>query len=605
MHILHPLNRWVIILTLMTTNKGQHHSAPKQLKRKREVSAEKSGALILVEALEELGVTHIFGYPGGYVLPIYHELLSSPIKVILSGDERCAGHAAEGYARATGKVGVALVTSGPGATNLVTPLADARMDSTPVVGISGQVNTASIGKDAFQETPIQTVTMQITKHNYLVKNLGELGSIVREAFYVAATGRPGPVLIDITKDVINARMDTTGADFSFKLRGYTPERKLHMAQLDRAMDLIGKAKKPLLYVGQGVVLAGGCAELKEFAEKAGIPVAWTLLGVGAFPASHPLALGPLGMHGAAYANFAMHEADVVVALGARFDDRITGKTSEFATQAQFVHIDIDPSEINKNITVQVPVAADVKEALGQMAKRAKKGDHGDWLKRVAELKAKYPFHYNPGTGEIKPQYVLECLQKLTKGKAIVTTGVGQHQMWSFQYLNFDNPRRFITSGGLGTMGFGLPAAVGAQFGCPDDLVIDIDGNGSFEMNLEEMRTVADHGLPVKTIIMNNRMLGMVGQWQRKFFGGNYSSSEFAEDYPDFVAGIKALYGIPGRRITKREEVIPALEEMLSSKGPFLLDAVIPKEEDVYPMIPAGGTIKDIMLGEDQGHTPPV
>jgi len=591
----------------MTTQKDspRSHHAPKQVKRARSTSHEKSGALILVEALEELGVTHIFGYPGGATLSVHDELTTSPIKMILSGDERCAGHAAEGYARATGKTGVALVTSGPGATNLVTPLADARMDSTPIVGISGQVSSTMIGRDAFQEAPIQTVTMQITKHNYLVKRTEDVGRTVREAFYVASTGRPGPVLIDVAKDALLNRVDTRGMSFDFKLRGYAPERKLNLAQLDRAMELIGKAKKPLMYVGQGVVLAGATAELRKFAEEAGIPVAWTILAMGAFPASSPLAAGQLGMHGAAWANYAIHEADVVIAVGARFDDRITGNPREFAKQAKFIHVDIDPSEINKNVEVAVPVAGDAKEALAYMARKVQKGDYGSWYARIAELRKKFPFHYKPGSGEIKPQYLLQQLQELTRGKAIVTTGVGQHQMWAFQYMEFDEPRRFITSGGLGTMGFGLPAAVGAQFGKPDDLVVDIDGNGSFEMNIEEMRTVADHNLPVKVVIMNNRMLGMVGQWQRKFFKGNYADSEYADEYPDFTAGVRALYGIPGKRITKREEVRGALEEMLKTKGPFILDAVIPRDEDVYPMIPAGGTIGEIMLGEEQGHTPPV
>lgn len=311
------------------------------------------------------------------------------------------------------------------------------------------------------------------------------------------------------------------------------------------------------------------------------------------------------MHGEAYANYAIHEADVVVALGARFDDRVTGDPSKFATQAKFVHVDIDPSEINKNVVVNMPIAGDVKAALSEMNRHAKHGNYGEWYARIGELKAKYPLHFVEGKGEIKPQHLISKLHELTKGRAIVTTGVGQHQMWAWQYYKCDEPRQFISSGGLGTMGFGLPAAIGAQFGRPSELVIDIDGNGSFEMNMNDMRTVADHNLPVKVIIVNNHMLGMVGQWQRKFFEGNYSSSEFSEDYPNFTAGVHALYGIPGKRISRRDEVVPALEEMLKTKGPYVLDAIIPKEEDVYPMIPAGGTIGDIMLGERQGHTPPV
>ncbi len=572
---------------------------------RRDGNPVKSGARIILEALEELGVTHIFGYPGGANLPIYDEVTDSSIKVILSGDERCAGHSAQGYARASGKVGVALVTSGPGATNLVTPLADAKMDSTPLLGITGQVKSPVIGKDAFQETPVQALTMPITKHNYLVTKVGDVGRVMREAFYVAASGRPGPVVVDIAKDAQEEKVDTRTVSFAYTLRGYNPVRKLDLEALDRAMTLIAAAKRPLLYVGQGVVLADACRELRRFVETSGIPVSHTLLAVGAFPASHVLYAGSLGMHGSAYGNFAIHEADLVIALGARFDDRVTGKPSAFASQAKFIQVDLDPSEINKNVVVQVAVAGDVKEALAEMAKRVKMGSYAAWHDRIDELKRKFPFKYKPGTGEIKPQYFLERLWEVTKGKALLTTGVGQHQMWSFQYYKFDEPRRFITSGGAGTMGFGLPAAIGAQFACPNDLVIDIDGDGSFEMNLNDLRTVVDNNLPVKVVILNNRMLGMVGQWQRKFYAGNYSSVEFNEDIPNFTAGVRALYGVPGRKIARREEVTGAIEEMIKAKGPYLLDVVIPREEDVYPMIPSGGTIRDMIMGEEQGHTPPI
>jgi len=574
-------------------------------KPKRDDGHVRSGARVIVDALEELGVEIIFGYPGGSIIKLYDELTSSHMKVILSGDERCAGHAAEGYARATGKVGVMLCTSGPGATNLVTPLADARMDSTPVVAISGQVASGVIGRDAFQEAPMQAATMAITKHNYLVTQAADLGRVIREAFYIAKTGRPGPVLVDVAKDAQAGMVDIRETSFEFKLRGYNPVRRLNTNQLDRAMDLLATAKRPLLYVGQGVVLAEAWKELRKFVEITGIPVTETLLAKGAFPASHKLWVGPLGMHGSAYANYAIHEADVVVVLGARFDDRVTGNPAQFATQAKWIQVDIDPSEINKNVTVQVPVAADLKDALAEMVKRAKPGRYGDWYKRIDELKRKFPFHYRPGQGEIKPQYFLEQLMEAMGGEGIVTTGVGQHQMWAFQYCRFDEPRRFISSGGAGTMGFGLPAAVGAQFGRMGELVVDVDGDGSFEMNLNELRTVRDNNLPIKIAIMNNRMLGMVGQWQRKFFKGNYSSTEFTEDIPNFAAGVHALYGVPGKKIAKRDEVKPAIAEMLKAKGPFLLDVVIPKDEDVYPMIPAGATIKEIMLGEEQGHTPPV
>jgi len=448
------------------------------------------------------------------------------------------------------------------------------------------------------------VSMLITKHNYLVTRTEDIARVTREAFHVAASGRPGPVLIDVAKDAQAGTIEAGAVAGNFSLRGYMPERKLNLSQLDRAMGVLAGAKKPLLYIGQGVVLADACADLRKFVEKSGIPVTHTLLSVGAFPASHVLNVGPLGMHGAAYANYAIHEADVVVALGARFDDRITGNPAEFAKQARFIQVDLDPAEINKNVEVEVPVVGDVKEALAEMAKRVRMGSYGSWYERIEELKKKYPLKYKPGNGEIKPQYFIEKLHEITEGKALLTTGVGQHQMWAFQYYKQDRPRRFITSGGAGTMGFGLPAAVGAQFAFPDDLVVDIDGDGSFEMNINDLRTVADNGLPIKIAVLNNKMLGMVGQWQRKFFGGRYASTEFS-DVPNFVDGAKALYGIPGRKITKRDEVASAIQEMLGAKGAFILDVRIPKDEDVYPMIPAGATIRDIMLGEEQGHTPPV
>lgn len=590
----------------MTPKQAAAQTATKPARpSKRNGDPVKTGARILVEEMEKLGVEFIFGYPGGANLPIYDELTDTTIKVILSGDERCAGHSAEGYARATGKTGVCLVTSGPGATNLVTPLMDAKMDSTPIVGISGQVKSPAIGKDAFQETAIQTVTIPITKHNYLVTKVGDIGRVIREAFYVAASGRPGPVLVDVAKDAQEDKANVHEVSYDFKLRGYSPDRKLNHAQVDQAMELLSTAKKPLMYVGQGVVLADACGELRKFAEASGIPVTHTLMGVGAFPASHILYAGSLGMHGSAYGNYAIHEADVVLALGARFDDRVTGKPGAFATQAKFIHVDVDPSEINKNVAAHVAVTGNVKEVLAEMAKRAKMGHYGAWYDRIEELKRKFPFKYKPGNGEIKPQYFLERLWHATEGKAILTTGVGQHQMWAFQYYKFDHPRNFITSGGAGTMGFGLPAAIGAQFGRPGELVIDIDGDGSFEMNINDMRTVMDNNLPVKVVILNNKMLGMVGQWQRKFYAGNYSSVEFAEKFPDFSAGLKALYGIPGRRIMRRDEVDGAIAEMIKTDGPYVLDVSIPKDEDVYPMIPGGATIQDMILGEEQGHTPPI
>jgi acetolactate synthase-1/2/3 large subunit len=549
----------------------------------------------------DLGVEYIFGYPGGSNLPIYDVVNKTKIEVVLNGDERCAGHAAEGYARATGKPGVALVTSGPGATNLVTPLADAKMDSTPLIGISGNVKSFLIGKDAFQETPITNVTMQITKHNYLVTKAADIARVTREGFHIATTGRPGPVLIDITKDAQEEAVETDKIDRSLNVRGYSAEPpKFKGSDLDAFAEAIAKAKRPLIYAGQGVVLGDACAELKAFAEKTSIPVALTFLGLGAFPASHILFTGMLGMHGAAYANWAIDEADLVIALGARFDDRVTGKTSEFIKHATIVHVDVDASEINKNKRAHIGIAGDLKQVLKEMMTRVKQADTHAWLKHIEGLKEKAPLKYHsPADGHIKPQYFLEQLNAATRGKrTILTTGVGQHQMWAAQFFKFEEPRTLITSAGAGTMGFGLPAAVGAALGRPDSTVIDIDGDGSFEMNINELRTVADRQIPVKVVILNNKILGMVGQWQRKFYKKNYSSVEFNE-FPNYHKGVKALYGIETNVIAKQTEVHKAIDAMLKHDGPYLLEVMIPKEEDVYPMIPGGMTVKDMILAPNE------
>jgi len=565
-------------------------------------SEKKIGAQILCDELTRLGVKYVFGYPGGANLPIYDVINKTGIEVVLNGDERCAGHAAEGYARATGEPGVALVTSGPGATNLVTPLADAKMDSTPLIGISGQVYSHLIGKDAFQETPITNVTMQVTKHNYLVNKTKDVARVINEAFHIATTGRPGPVLVDITKDAQEQSMNVADINRDFKLPGYQlhapPEPDAR--KIDEVCDAIKKYKKPLLYIGQGVILGNAHKELLAFAEKAGIPVASTVLGLGGFPGSHPLYQGMLGMHGMAYANLAIDRADLVICLGARFDDRVTGKVSEFINNAFIVHVDVDLSEINKNKKAHVGVHADIKAFLKAITAKAPKADSAAWVKHLAELKAAYPNSYDPGDGSvIKPQYFLEQLNKAVKGKrTIFTTGVGQHQMWAAQYLTFEEPRTFITSAGLGTMGFGLPASVGAALGRPDSVVINIDGDGSFEMNLNEMRTIRDRNIPVKCVVLNNKILGMVGQWQRKFYAGNYSSVEFG-DYPRYAEGLEHLYGIKGARISDPKDVAGAIDAMLKFDGPYFLEVMIPKEENVYPMIPGGRTIKDMMLSPGQ------
>ncbi len=562
----------------------------------------KSGAQILVDELSDLGVEYVFGYPGGSNLPIYDVINKGKIEVILNGDERCAGHAAEGYARATGKPGVALVTSGPGATNLVTPLADAKMDSTPIIGISGQVYSHLIGKDAFQETPITTVTMQVTKHNYLVTKTKDVARVIREAFHIATTGRPGPVLVDITKDAQEQTVAVKDIQREFKLPGYqlSAPPVIDAKRLEEVCDAIKKYKRPLLYIGQGIVLSEAWDQLKTFVEKTQIPVASTVLGLGAFPPEHPLYVGMLGMHGAAYANFAIDQADLVICLGARFDDRVTGKVSEFINNAFIVHVDIDKGELNKNKAAHIGIHAGLKDFFAGIIPNAPKADSMAWIKHIDDMKVKYPMAYDKGDGElVKPQYFLQALSAATKGRrTIYTTGVGQHQMWAAQYLAIREPRTFITSAGAGTMGFGLPAAVGAQLGRPDSLVIDIDGDGSFEMNINELRTCFDRQLPIKIVILNNKILGMVGQWQRKFYKGNYSSVEFNE-FPRYAEGVKALYGIEGGRVSKPGDVDASIKAMLDHKGPYLLEVMIPKEEDVYPMIPGGKTIKEMILSPGQ------
>ena len=560
------------------------------------------GAQILVDELATLGVKYVFGYPGGSNLPIFNVINKTKIEMVLNGDERCAGHAAEGYARATGEVGVALVTSGPGATNLVTPLADAKMDSTPIVGISGQVYSHLIGKDAFQETPITNVTQAVTRHNYLVTKPVDVARVVQEAFHIASTGRPGPVLVDITKDAQELSTPVAGISREYRLPGYqlVEAPVIDDKRLEEVCDAIKKYKRPLLYIGQGIVLGNAWTELKTFVEKTRIPVTSTVLGLGAFPGDHPLYFGMLGMHGAAYANFAIDQADLVIVLGARFDDRVTGKVSEFINNAFIVHVDVDKSELNKNKRAHIGIHGRVKDFLQRITPKAQATDSADWIKHLEVLKGRYPMAYEKGDGsQIKPQAFLEALDKATRNKrTIFTTGVGQHQMWAAQYLTFREPRTFITSAGAGTMGFGLPASVGAALGRPDSTVINIDGDGSFEMNINELRTCFDRNIPVKQVILNNKILGMVGQWQRRFYARNYSSVEFNQ-FPKYAAGVKALYGIESMAISKPEEIDGAIKAMLEHDGPYVLEVMIPKEEDVLPMIPGGKTIKEMILAPGQ------
>jgi len=537
-------------------------------------------------------VDTIFGYPGGVVLPIYDELYDSSIRHILVRHEQAAAHAADGYARASGRVGVCLATSGPGACNLVTGIATAYMDSIPIVALTGQVPTALLGNDAFQESDITGITMPITKHNYLVKNAADIDRVVKEAFYIAGTGRPGPVLIDLPKDVSMGEVDEASSPPpEISLRGYQPTYEGHVRQIDKALDLIAEAERPLVYAGGGVILSGASAELREFIETAAIPVTTTLMGLGAIPGDHPLNLGMLGMHGTAAANFAVTECDLLVAIGVRFDDRVTGKIEAFAPNARIIHIDIDPAEIGKNKKVDVPIVGDVGRVLRAMLARMKKrGDTANWVNRAAAWKAQFPPSYRDDD-RLRPQYVIQQLSDLMKGEGIVTSEVGQNQMWTALYYCFRKPRSWITSGGLGTMGYGFPAAIGAHFARPDETVVDVAGDGSFQMNIQELATVAHNNIPVKVVILNNMYLGMVRQWQELFYDRRYAYTELSP--VDFVKVANA-YGVEGIRVEEKADVRGALETALSHDGPFVLDFRIEREENVFPMVPAGAAINEMI-----------
>jgi len=557
-----------------------------------------TGAQILMEVLKEEGVKTIFGFPGGAVIDIYDELAKTDIHHVLVRHEQGAVHAADGYARASGGVGVVLVTSGPGATNTVTGIASAYMDSIPIVVFTGQVPTQLIGNDAFQEVDIVGITRPCTKHNYLVKDTKDLARIIKEAFYIAQSGRPGPVLIDIPKNVAATRIDYKPPK-KIQLKSYNPTYKPNMRQLSKAASLIKDAKKPVIFAGGGVVLSKASKELTEFARKTKIPLTSSLMGLGAFPGTDPLWLGMIGMHGTYRANMSTGACDLLIGIGVRFDDRVTGKTDEFASQAQIIHIDIDPTSIQKNIPVTVPIVGDCKITLEQLNKLLDKEDLGNlnekrkkWLDQIEEWKSTKPLAYVQKK-VIKPQFVVEKLYELTKGKAIITTEVGQNQMWAAQYYHYDKPNHFITSGGLGVMGFGLPAAIGAQLACPNKLVVDIAGDGSIQMNIQEMATAAQCGLPVKVVILNNGYLGMVRQWQELFYEKRYSQTriEFA---PDFVKLAEA-YGAVGLRATKPEQVEKVLKKGLSTPKAVIMDFVVEQEECVYPMVPAGAPITEMLL----------
>jgi len=550
-----------------------------------------TGAQILIECLKREGVQVMFGYPGGSVLPIFDKLYDAGLKFILTRHEQGAAHAAEGYSRATGKVGVCLATSGPGATNLTTGIANAYMDSIPLVAITGQVKTFLIGNDAFQEADITGVTRSITKHNYLVKDVKDLARIIREAFYIASTGRPGPVLIDIPVDVQQKDIEFIWPE-EVKIRGYEPTCFGHPGQIKKAAKLISQAKKPLIYAGGGVITSGAHHELKELAEKIKAPVTMTLMGLGGFPGTHELSLGMLGMHGTAYANHATMNADLIIAAGARFDDRVTGRLDVFAPHAKIIHIDIDPASISKNVKVDVPIVGDAKNILGQLLEEIKEApETEDWLKTIESWKKKHPLCYKD-EGKIKPQYIIEQLYEITKGEAIIATEVGQNQMWSCQWYKYIRPRTFISSGGLGTMGFGFPAAMGAKVGCPEKLVFDIAGDGSIQMNIQELATCVCNKIHVKVAILNNGYLGMVRQWQELFYKKRYSYTTLYN--PDFVK-LAESYGAAGIRVTKKEEVRQALEKAIEIDNTVFIDFHIEPEENVYPMVPAGEAI-DRMIG---------
>jgi len=555
------------------------------------------GTKILLEGMKREGVEVMFGISGGAVIDIFDALYDEPeIKFYITRHEQAAAHAADGYARATGKVGVCMATSGPGATNLVTGIATAYMDSIPIVAITGQVYSHLIGNDAFQEADVTGITRPITKHNYLIKSVTEMAVTVKEAFHVARTGRPGPVVIDIAKD---AQQRETEFDYpeDANIRGYKPTYEGHPKQIARAAKMINTSRKPVIYAGGGVILSNASEELKELAIKGQIPVTTTLLGLGGFPETHDLSLGMLGMHGTGYANHAVMESDLLIAVGARFDDRVTGKLETFAPDAKIIHIDIDPSAISKNVVVDIPIVGDAKRVLAELNGLVEKADTESWLKRIDEWKRKYPLSYNQNGDVIKPQYVVEQIYEATKGDAIIVTEVGQNQMWAAQFYKYTKPRTLLSSGGLGTMGYGFPAAIGAQVGCPDKIVFDIAGDGSIQMNIQELTTVVSNKLPVKVAILNNQYLGMVRQWQDLFYKGRLSGVNL-ETNPDFVKVAEA-FGATGLRATRPEEVRPTIEQAINTPGPVFMDFTVDRNENVFPMVPSGKAINE-MIGIIEG-----
>ena len=562
---------------------------------KGEFMAELNGSQILVECLKEQGVDTIFGYPGGAVLNLYDELYrhQDEIKHILTSHEQGAAHAADGYARATGKVGVCLATSGPGATNLVTGIANAYMDSVPMVAITGNVGTNLLGKDSFQEVDIAGVTMPITKHNFIVKDVKKLAKTIRRAFKIAASGRPGPVLVDITKDVTANKCEYKKEEIK-----KTEKKKIGDnftdKELDKAAEMIAKAKRPVIFLGGGAIISEAHKEIKALVELMDAPVCDSLMGKGAFDGTDKRYMGMIGMHGTKTANFSVTECDLLVVLGARFSDRVTGNTKSFAKRAKILHIDIDPAEINKNVKVDLSIEGDVKDVLKELSKKLTKQSHDEWMEHIAEMQAKYPLRYHEN--ELTGPYFIEELYRLTKGDAIISTEVGQHQMWAAQFYKYSKPRTLLTSGGLGTMGYGLGASIGAQIGCPKKQVINLAGDGCFRMNMNELATAAHYNVPIIEVVFNNNVLGMVRQWQTLFYGKRYSQTMLSQDI-DYVKLAEAM-SVTAFRVTKKEEVDEVIKKALKAKGPVFIEVVIDKNESVWPMVPAGATLEETFSEED-------
>ena len=551
-----------------------------------------TGSEIVIECLKEQGVDTVFGYPGGAILNIYDALYkhSGEIRHILTSHEQGAAHAADGYARATGKVGVCMATSGPGATNLVTGIATAYMDSVPMVAITANVSLPMLGKDSFQEVDIAGVTMPITKHGYIVKNVADLADTLRKAFDIARSGRPGPVLVDITKDVTAAVCEYTPMEIK------QPERldKGTEADYEKVLEYIRQAKKPFIYLGGGAIISDACEEVREFAEKIDSPVCDTLMGKGAFDGHSPRYTGMIGMHGTKASNLGVSECDLLVALGARFSDRVIGNPKKFADNAKIIHLDVDAAEINKNIRVDASIVGDLKLVLQKLNKALEQQNHEEWMQKVIALKEKYPLKYDKE--KLSCPYVMETIDRVTKGEALISTDVGQHQMWAAQYYHYTKPRTFLSSGGLGTMGYGLGACIGAQVGQPDKICINIAGDGCFRMNMNELATASRYGIPIIQVVINNHVLGMVRQWQTLFYGKRYSQTVL-NDKVDFCKVAEAL-GCDAIRVTKKEEMEPALREAIAKKAPVLIECVIPEDDKVFPMVPAGAPIAEVFDGDD-------